>query len=63
MGLLEELKAKKANLLAQMEEIDREGAKIRDKYEEQLAGLRKRRIPLEQQLTLVNELIKVEGGK
>ena len=63
MGLLEELKAKRANLLAQMEEIDREGAKIRDGYEEQLAGLRKRRIPLEQQLTLVDELIKVEGGK
>ncbi|MBA7652424.1 hypothetical protein ES703_60258 [subsurface metagenome] len=63
MGLLEELKVKRANLLAQMEEIDREGAKIRDDYEEKLAGLRKRRIPLEQQLTLVNELIKVEGGK
>lgn len=63
MGLLEELKAKRANLLAQMEEIDREGAKIRDGYERQLADLRKRRIPLEQQLTLVDELIKVEGGK
>ena len=63
MGLLEELKAKRATLLAQMEEIDREGAKIRDGYEEQLGGLRKRRIPLEQQLTLVKELIKVEGGK
>ena len=63
MGLLEELKAKRANLLAQMEEIDREGAKIRDEYEEQLADLRKRRIPLEQQLSLVDDLIKVEGGK
>ena len=63
MGLLEELKAKRTNLLAQMEVIDREGAKLRDRYEEQMAGLRKRRIPLEQQLTMVNELIKVEGGK
>ena len=63
MGLIEELTAKRTNLLAQMEVIDREGAKLRDRYEEQLADLRKRRIPLEQQLTLVNELIKVEGGK
>lgn len=62
MGLLEELKVKRASLLAQMEEIDREGAKIREEYEKQLAGLRKRRIPLEQQLTLVDELTKVEGG-
>ena len=63
MGLLEELKAKRAETLKQMETIDKEGATVREQYEETLASIRKRRIPLEQQLSLVDELIKVEGGK
>ncbi|GAI63431.1 unnamed protein product [marine sediment metagenome] len=63
MGLIEELRIKRADLLTEMEKIDREGAKVREDYEERLAGLRERRIPLEQQLTLVDKLIKVEGGK
>lgn len=63
MGLIEELKAKKEEILKQMEVIDREGAKVREQYEEMLASLRKKRIPLEEHLGLVNSLLKAEGGK
>lgn len=63
MALIDELKAKKAEILKEMEAIDREGAKIREQYEEVLAGLRKQRIPLEEHLTLVNALMKAEGGE
>ena len=63
MGLLEELKAKKAEILKQMEAIDKEGAKDREQYEEMLASLRRKRIPLEENLNLVNALLKAEGGE
>ncbi len=63
MPLIDELKAKKAEILKQMEVIDKEGAKVREQYEETLANLRKRRIPLEEHLSLVNALLKTEGGE
>ena len=63
MPLIDELKAKKAEILKQMEAIDKEGAKVREQYEETLSNLRKRRIPLEDHLNLVNALLKVEGGE
>jgi predicted nucleic acid-binding Zn-ribbon protein len=62
MALIEELKTRKAELLKQMETIDREAAKIREQYEEKLADLRKQRIPLEEKVRLIDTLIKSEGG-
>ena len=62
MPLIDELKAKKAEILKQMEAIDKEGAKVREQYEEMLASLRQKRIPLEEHLSLVNNLLKAEGG-
>ena len=47
MSLIDELKAKKAELLAQTQVIDREAAKVREQYEEKPADLRQQRIPLE----------------
>jgi len=63
MGLIDELKIKKAELLKQAEAIDREAAKVREQYEERLADLRKQRIPLEERLRLIDTLIKSEGGE
>jgi len=62
MALIEELKARRAELLKQTEAIDREAAKVREQYEEKLADLRKQRIPLEERIRLIDTLIKTEGG-
>jgi hypothetical protein len=63
MALIDELKARKTELLKQMEGIDREAAKVREQYEERLADLRKLRIPLEEKVRLIDTLIKSEGGE
>jgi hypothetical protein len=63
MALIEELKTRKAELLKQMEAIDREAARVREQYEERLADLRKQRIPLEEKVRLIDTLIKSEGGE
>jgi len=63
MALVDELKARKAELLKQTEAIDREAAKVREQYEEKLADLRKQRIPLEERIRLIDTLIKSEGGE
>ena len=63
MALIEELKARKAELLKQTEAIDREAAKVREQYEEKLAELRQQRIPLEEKTRLIEALIKAEGGE
>ena len=63
MGLIDELKARKAEILEQTEAIDREAARVREQYEEKLADLRKQRIPLEERLRLIDTLIKSEGGE
>ena len=63
MGLIDELKAKRSELLAQTQTIDREAAKVREQYEEKLADLRKQRIPLEERMRLIDTLIKSEGGE
>jgi hypothetical protein len=63
MTLIDELKARKAELLKQTEAIDREAARIREQYEEKLADLRKQRIPLEERLRLIDNLVKTEGGE
>jgi hypothetical protein len=63
MALIDELKTRKAELLKQMEGIDREAAKVREQYEERLADLRKQRIPLEEKVRLIDTLIKSEGGE
>ena len=62
MTLIDELKARKAELLKQTEAIDREAARVREQYEEKLADLRKQRIPLDERLRLIDSLIKAEGG-
>jgi len=62
MSLIDELKARRAELLKQTEAIDREAAKVREQYEENLADLRKQRIPLEERIRLIDTLIKSEGG-
>ena len=62
MSLVDELKTKRAELLAQTQTIDREAAKVREEYEEKLADLRKERIPLEERIRLIDTLIKSEGG-
>jgi len=62
MALIDELKARRAELLKQMETIDREAAKVREQYEEKLADLRQQRIPLEEKVRLIDTLIKSEGG-
>jgi hypothetical protein len=62
MALIDELKTRKAELLKQMEAIDREAAKVREQYEEKLADLRQQRIPLEEKVRLIDTLIKSEGG-
>ena len=63
MGLIDELKAKKAELVARTQVIDREAAQVREQFEEKLADLRKQRIPLEERLRLIDTLIKSEGGE
>jgi hypothetical protein len=63
MTLIDELKARKVELLKQTEAIDREAAKIREQYEEKLADFRKQRIPLEERLRLIDSLVKAEGGE
>jgi hypothetical protein len=63
MTLIDELKARKAELLKQTEAIDREAARVREQYEEKLADLRKQRIPLEERLRLIDNLVKTEGGE
>ena len=62
MSLIDELKARKAEILKQAEAIDREAAKVREQYEEKLADLRRQRIPLEERIRLIDALIKSEGG-
>ena len=62
MALVDELKARKSELLTQAETIDREAAKVREQYEEKLADLRKQRIPLEERVRTIDILIKSEGG-
>lgn len=63
MALIDELKARKAEILKQTEAIDREAAKVREQYEEKLADLRQQRIPLEERLRLIDTLIRSEGGE
>ena len=63
MALIDELKARKAELLKQTEVIDREAAKVREQFEERLADLRKQRIPFEERVRLIDTLIKAEGGE
>jgi len=63
MALIDELKARKADLLKQAEAIDREAAKVREQYEERLANLRQQRIPLEERVRNIDTLIKSEGGE
>jgi hypothetical protein len=62
MALIDELKARKVELLKQAEAIDREAARVREQYEEKLADLRQQRIPLEERVRLIDTLIKSEGG-
>jgi predicted ATP-grasp superfamily ATP-dependent carboligase len=62
MALIDELKARKSELLKQAETIDREAAKVREQFEEKLADLRKQRIPLEERIRTIDILIKTEGG-
>ncbi len=63
MALIDELKTRKAEILKQTEAIDREAARVREQYEEQLADLRKKRIPLEERIRTIDTLIKSEGGE
>ena len=63
MALIDELRARKAEILMQTEAIDREAAKVREQYEEKLAGLRKQRIPLEERIRTIDILSKSEGGE
>ena len=63
MTLIDELKARKVELLKQAEAIDREAAKVREQYEERLANLRQQRIPLEERVRNIDTLIKSEGGE
>ena len=63
MTLIDELKARKVELLKQAEAIDREAAKVREQYEERLADLRQQRIPLEERIRTIDILIKSEGGE
>ena len=62
MSLIDELRARKAELLKQTGDIDREAAKIREQYEEKLAELRSQRLPLEERIRTIDVLIKSEGG-
>ena len=63
MSLIDELKARKAELLRQTGEIDREAAKVREEYEEKLADLRQQRIPLEERIRGIDNLLRFEGGE
>ena len=63
MTLIDELKARRTELLKQTEAIDREAAKVREQYEEKLANLRQQRIPLEERIRTIDILIKSEGGE
>jgi len=62
MSLIDELKARKAELIREMQAIDREAAKVREQYEEMLAGLREKRLPLEERVRMIDKLIESEGG-
>ena len=63
MTLIDELRARKTELLGQTETIDREAARVREEYEEKLADLRKARIPLEERIRTIDILIRSEGGE
>lgn len=62
MALIDELKARKAELLREMEAIDREAARVREQLEESLNNLRGERLPLEERMKMVDALLKSEGG-
>jgi len=62
MGLLDELKTKRTAIQSEMHDIDREAARVREQFEEALNDLRKKRLPLEERLKLVDALIKTEEG-
>ncbi len=62
MTLIDELKTKRADLVAQTQVIDKEAARVREEYEERLADLRKQRIPLEERIRLIDAVIRSEGG-
>lgn len=63
MALIEELKAKRQQILNEMDTIDAQSAEVRRKQDEQLQELRKKRMPLEENLRLVDQMLKMEGGK
>ena len=63
MALIDELRARKAEILDHTEAIDREAARVREQYEEKLTDLRRQRIPLEERIRTIDTLIKSEGGE
>ena len=57
MALIDELKARKVELLKQTEAIDREAAKVREQYEEKLADLRNKAAGNNKFEDLLNEVL------
>lgn len=61
--LLEALKARRIQVIREMEVLDREAAQVRQEAEAKLADIRRRRLPLEEHLRRLDGLIELESGK
>jgi hypothetical protein len=63
MGLIDELRKRKAEILSELKSIDIEAAGARDQWERTMASLRQKRQKLDETLGTIDALIKTEGGE
>ena len=61
MELVEALKARRIQVIREMETIDKEAAEVRREAEAKLAAIRQRKMPLEDRLRRIDSLLEVEG--
>jgi len=60
MELVEALKARRIQVIREMEVIDKEAAEVRREAEAKLAAIRQRKMPLEDRLRRIDSLLEVE---
>ena len=61
MELVEALRARRIQVIREMETIDKEAAEVRREAEAKLAAIRQRKMPLEDRLRRIDSLLEVEG--
>ena len=60
--LIEALKARRIQVIREMEVVDKEAAQVRQESEARLALIRQRRLPMEERLRRIDALIEIEQG-